>query len=808
MGEGTAPQSEAAVSPSVPARSPGLPTALSLLAVVSVVAGILVAPGFGAQALPQLRPEDVGRPLESFSAAGFKAARDYDLPDAALTERRRMEARAGVRPVFDFNPSVVPEERAAIRDAFEELRRTLARLDAAAGKSAEAPGASTGSAPRVKTAAGGARKRPEHLDGAVLEEARRAFELRLFEVEDDDWRALVEARAASEVEQATLAVLERGFLAPVVGAREDLGPVGTSITVRDLPDGAEHPSAVSAPAVLDVREARAEMDRWASLPGNLLPDAPPLLRRAVLRVAKRALRPNLTPNIAETERRRTAAAAAVKDAIIQVKKGQKIIGDGELVTEAHLRLVAAMRAQTDRFDAVEASAGTAVLVALLIGGVWAFHRAAFRRFRPTRRDGLLLAAVLLGLLATFRIGVSVAEALHDRWPAVPLQALLVLLPIAAGAMLVRFLLNQELALFLGLVLSCLVGVMLGNSLFFTVYGLLGSLVAATQVARARDRVTLFRAGLWVGLTSGAVVLAFALAAGKAPVGDALLTAAFAVAGSALLVPTLVLAVTPLVELVFGYASDLKLLELSNLNQPALKELIVQSPGTYHHSIIVGSLVEAAAEVTGCNPLLARTCAYYHDIGKGKNPLYFGENQKGDNPHDCLAPSMSAVIIKRHVTDGLELAKQYKLPRAVQDVIAQHHGTRLVGYFHHKATKDAEGREAAVEEATFRYLGPKPQFREAALVMIADAVEAASRSMPDPTRERLQALVQRIINAVFTEGQLDECDLTLRDLNAIAASFLHTLEGIYHSRPAYPPGAVGGTARSTLALAPETRRSQR
>jgi putative nucleotidyltransferase with HDIG domain len=789
-----------------------LPTALGLLAVVSVVAGILVAPGFGAQALPQLRPEDVGRPLESFSAAGFKAARDYDLPDAALTERRRQEARANVRPVFDFNPSVVPEERAAVREAFEELRRTLARLDAAAGKPGEVAGTGTGSPPRGK-APGGARKRPEHLDGAALEESRRAFELRLFEVDDDDWRALVEARAAPEVEQATLAVLERGFLAPVVGAREDLGPVGTSITVRDLPDGAEHPSAVSAPAVLDVREARGEMDRWASLPGNLLPDAPPLLRRAVLRIAKRALRPNLTPSIAETGRRRSAAAAAVKDAIIQVKKGQKIIGDGELVTDAHLRLVAAMRAQTDRFDAGEASAGTAALVALLIGGVWAFHRAAFRRFRPTRRDGLLLAAILLGLLATFRIGVSVAEALHDRWPSVPPQALLVLLPIAAGAMVVRFLLNQELALFLGLVLSCLVGVMLGNSLFFTVYGLLGSLVAATQVARARDRVALFRAGLWVGLTSGAVVLAFGLAAGKAPLGDALLTAAFAVTGSALLVPTLVLAVTPLLELVFGYASDLKLLELSNLNQPALKELIVQSPGTYHHSIIVGSLVEAAAEVTGCNPLLARTCAYYHDIGKGKNPLYFGENQKGDNPHDCLAPSMSAVIIKRHVTDGLELARQYKLPRAVQDVIAQHHGTRLVGYFHHKAVKDAEGRDgaardAAVEDATFRYLGPRPQFREAALVMIADAVEAASRSMPDPTRERLQALVQRIINAVFTEGQLDECDLTLRDLNAIATSFLHTLEGIYHSRPAYPPGAVGGTARTTLSLAPEARRSQR
>jgi putative nucleotidyltransferase with HDIG domain len=757
--------------------------ALSLLGVVSVLAGLLVAPGFAVQTLPQLRPEDVGRPLESASAAGFKATRDYDLPDAALTDRRRQEARAGVRPVFDFNPGVVPEVQSAVQESFAALRSTLARME-----------------PAAKPAPG--KRKPEPVDSSVLVQARQAFEQRLFDLDEEDWRALVDARASSEVERAVLAVLSRGFLAPVVGAREDLGGAGTFVTIRDLNDGAEHPSAVVAPAILDVREARAEMDRWATLPGNLLPESPPLLRRAVLRLARRSLRPNLTANIPETERRRGIAAASVKDAVIQIKKGQKIIGDGELVTQEHLRLLAAMRAQTDRFDVLEASGGTAAVVALLLAGIWTFHRKAFRRFRPTRRDGLLLGVLLILFLGVFRLAAAVAEAMHDRWPAVPMQALLVLLPVAAGAMLVRLLLNQELALFFGLVLSTLVGVMLGNSLFFAVYGLLGSLVAATQVARARDRAALFRTGLWVGLMNAAVVLAFGLAAGKGPVRDALLAASFAGVGSMLLVPTLVLALTPLLELSFGYASDLKLLELANLNHPALKELIVQSPGTYHHSIIVGSLVEAAAEETGCNPLLGRTCAYYHDIGKGKNPLYFGENQKGENPHDCLAPGMSAVIIKRHVTDGLELARRYKLPRAVQDVIAQHHGTRLVGYFHHKAVEQAEGREGAIEDSLFRYVGPRPQFREAALVMLADAVEAASRAMPDPTRERLHALVQRIITAVFTEGQLDECDLTLRDLNAISLSFIHTLEGIYHSRPAYPPGALGGGRPAPLSLAPE------
>jgi hypothetical protein len=257
------------------------------------------------------------------------------------------------------------------------------------------------------------------------------------------------------------------------------------------------------------------------------------------------------------------------------------------------------------------------------------------------------------------------------------------------------------------------------------------------------------------------------------------------------VPVMVMALTPLIEALFGYASDLKLLELANLNHPALKELIVQAPGTYHHSIIIGTLVENAAEAIGANPLLARSCAYYHDIGKGRNPLYFGENQKGENKHDSLAPAMSAVIIKRHVTEGLEMARQYRLPKLVADAIPQHHGTRLVGYFFHKAVKEQEGKEGAppIDESIYRYPGPKPQFREAALVMIADAVEASTRSLPEPSTPRLHTQVQKMINLIFSEGQLDECDLTLRDLNLIAQSFLHTLEGIYHARPEYPAGAL-------------------
>jgi cyclic-di-AMP phosphodiesterase PgpH len=249
----------------------------------------------------------------------------------------------------------------------------------------------------------------------------------------------------------------------------------------------------------------------------------------------------------------------------------------------------------------------------------------------------------------------------------------------------------------------------------------------------------------------------------------------------------VVGLLPVVEGAFGYVTDVKLLELANLNHPALKELIVQAPGTYHHSILMGSMVEAAAQAVGANPLLAKVCAYYHDIGKVRNPLYFAENQRsGDNRHDPLAPSMSSLIVKRHVTEGIELARHWRLPRVVADAVAQHHGTRLVAYFWAKAQKAADGgKVAAVDEALYRYPGPKPQSREAALVMIADACEASSRALDTPTREGLRALVSKRINEIFIEGQLDDCELTLRDLNAIAAAMVSALEAIYHTRPEYP-----------------------
>jgi cyclic-di-AMP phosphodiesterase PgpH len=361
------------------------------------------------------------------------------------------------------------------------------------------------------------------------------------------------------------------------------------------------------------------------------------------------------------------------------------------------------------------------------------------------------------------------------------------LPVAAFSMLAALLYRDlELALLFTIGLSVTAGLIFGVDLYLTSVLLTGGIVSSLFVWRARRRSTIMNAGFFQGLAQTLIVLMFYHDIFPAahwkfyfiPFVNGFISA-FLVAG-----------LLPVFEYLFKVSTDISLLELADFNHPLLKRLVLEAPGTYHHSLMVGNLSEMAAESVGANALLARVGAYYHDIGKLSKPEYFSENQdRCASKHDQLSASMSKLVIMEHIKNGVELAQKNRLNNALIDFITQHHGTSLVYYFYRRALEMTENDEA-VKEEVFRYPGPKPQTKETAIVMLSDSVEAASRALEEPTAERISDIVHRIINNKFIDGQLDACELTLRDLEKIASVFIHILGAFYHSRIDYPDDKKG------------------
>jgi putative nucleotidyltransferase with HDIG domain len=311
--------------------------------------------------------------------------------------------------------------------------------------------------------------------------------------------------------------------------------------------------------------------------------------------------------------------------------------------------------------------------------------------------------------------------------------------------------------------------------------IIGSLAGILFSYNVHQRHNIFLSGFILGILDGIIIFSIGLVNNNALV-PSLINSSIGVAGG-ILSAILAIGILPVFEQMFDIITPIKLLELSNPNQPLLKKMLFEAPGTYHHSILVGNLAEAAANEVGANALLTRTGAYYHDIGKIKRPYFFKENQiTNDNPHDKITPKLSTLIITSHVKDGMELAEEYKLPKAIKDIIEQHHGTTLVRYFYVMAMNN---ESEIVEEASFRYDGPKPFAKETAIVMLADSVEAAVRSLGNPTTMDIEKMVNKIVEEKVNDGQLDDCDLTLKDIEKIKQVFLKVLEGIFHSRIEYP-----------------------
>lgn len=483
-------------------------------------------------------------------------------------------------------------------------------------------------------------------------------------------------------------------------------------------------------------------------------------------LVKAVLKPNWTVNMDETRKRKEEAFKR-QDNVVMVLKGERIISNGEIVTKDKLGILTELNLleTTRRFDFAFASG--ILLVLILLAVVLVLYMDRFCRRILHSRDDIFILCIILLLTLTIARWVGLYSPLA--------------IPIFIAVMSISILLDLKLSIMVNLVLTVAIALMTKGSLSFVYVSLVSGTLSAFMVSKANQRSRLSAAGLIIGLVNALIIVSYGLVnkSGIHEIGtDALIVFINGVVSMILTIGML-----PFWESTFNVITPLKLLELANPTQPLLKRLLMEAPGTYHHSLMVGNLAEVATEAIGGDALLARVGAYYHDVGKLARPNFFKENQLTENPHDRITPNLSTLIITSHTSDGVELAKKHKIPLAIQDIISQHHGTTLVAFFYHKAKKGEKGDQ--VKQDNFKYEGPLPSTKEAAVVMLADCVEAAVRSMLDKTEGKIEGLVRKIIKDKLDDGQLNLCDLTLKDLDTIAKSFMQAFSGYFHERPQYP-----------------------
>lgn len=492
--------------------------------------------------------------------------------------------------------------------------------------------------------------------------------------------------------------------------------------------------------------------------------------RLLRAIAEVAIVPNMEFNASATQVKREKAMASVPG--VEILKGQIVVRAGAAVTEDHLAVLRDMGLLRNR-PAWGAIFGLALILLLFEGGVGLYLRLFDH---PVARSGRQLA--LLCLLVLLTMGLAGVTRSFSGY----------LVPVAAGTMLIAILLDVRLAMFMAFIFGPFVGLLLGNDLRFAMVALAGGLGGVFAVSRLGQRSDVMRAGLVVAAVNAVAIVAVDTLGGRGLVDLFTLKDALWGVANGLASAVLTIGCLPFLEDIFGVLTSVKLLELADPNQPLLRRLLMEAPGTYHHAIVVGNLAEAATAEVGGNTALVRVGAYYHDIGKARRPYFFVDNQfGGDNPHDKIAPSLSALIITSHVRDGVAMAEEVGIPEEVVDLIRQHHGTSLVSYFYGRATESGESENVVEED--FRYDGPRPQTREAAILMLADACEASVRSLTRATPGRIEGLVRKVIKDRLDDGQLEDSPLTLGDLTRIAEIFSRVLAGTFHRRVEYPEWAL-------------------
>ena len=698
----------------------------------------------------------------------------FEMTDEVTTEEKRLRAEFAIPVVYDYDTSVFERVSSGVYRSFRNQRALL--KDITWPKTAKA--------------------REVVMRDFFQNKAQFERELGI-SVSDIMYEWLVESRFNPRVESAVVRNLENWYEKKIAESPDRFIPRNqVSVLARVIhKNNLGREFSLARNDILDLQnpEHFNYEDNIRSL--DKMPESE---RSNILYLARALVIPNLTLNKQEAATRRQSARESVMPVNITIKKNQVIVPQSSVVQPFQMAMMRQIQAiQADRRGNLMTFSLALFLTLLIIVFASYLRRFTLNKVRVSPKDTLVMMLIILFVVFVTKVYLFVTDAAfvtkfgHILSPKVFLYAA----PVAAAPMIMTLLISSgEVVWLFTAFMAIAVGIMTDFSFSFMLVTMVGGIAGARGVFKCKTRNDIYWAGVRAGLVNAALI-AFLVTVTKIEQEGNLNEVYFTVLAGfvgGIFSALVTMMSVPLLESVFNYTTDVKLLELSNLNHPLLKEMIVKAPGTYHHSMMVGSMVEAAAEEIDANPLLGKVMCYYHDIGKTEHANYFIENQKpGHNPHDHISPFMSKTLLIAHVKDGVELGVQHKLGKPIIDGIIQHHGTTIISFFHNKALDGKKEDDGEISEEDFRYPGPKPQFREAALCMLADSIEAAARSLDEPTPSRLQNIVRNVIQRKFQDGQLDQCNLTLKDISKVEEAFTKILLGIYHQRIDYPRSAGGG-----------------
>ncbi len=680
-----------------------------------------------------------------------RAPRDIQVPDVRTTEKKRKEDKQKILPVYDYESNLANSSLSRLHEIFMFVRNQ----ELTNGKN-----------------------NPQKLSEDIQAQWKISIDpAYLAKISKDENSAGLEKYLTDQ--------LKKAMAQYIVLSREVLfetAPKGLTVRNRITSKEEELPvtSVQDLRSMQEIMKTEMERNPWNANAdiGNHLD----LLHSLIV--------PTIYYNSAETESRMQSAEENAEPVFYQIKKGKVIVRDGEEITPAIQTQLNAIREAVQPGPPIRYSIGILILLSIYLISLKKYLNAHQFAEIKLRNKSLfqMCGLILLIHMLIVKLGFLVASSLSVVFSFGPLSQLLpyqVAIPFAMGALLLSILTDKQIATIYSLVFAILVGVLTRGDFYLAFYCLASGLAAAFSIKRYFLRSALLRSCFWIWLANLLTVFTIHLLQETPLVWSEILFHTMCTFISAMLSAAIASVLSPLFEWWFNITTDIKLLELSNLDLPVLRQLALEAPGTYHHSIVMGTIAEAAAEKVGANPVFLRVAALYHDIGKIRKSEYYVENQREFNKHDTLNPRMSALVIINHVKEGQEVAKMLRLPSELADMIPQHHGTRLITYFYKKA-KDMENPELEeVKEEDYRYPGPKPQTKEGAILMLADATEAASRTLTDPSPARIRNMVNTLFRAIFEDGQLDESNLTMKDLNVIADAFVRKLESVFHHRIAYP-----------------------